>query len=85
MTQELEVLAQKCIEVCDDQQWKRNWSEGECYLHLEVSEFIEAVRGKGVPHEELGDVFFVLLTLAKEHNVSFDDAFAYMKKRHNIS
>jgi len=46
--------------------WKKDWSSGGCYIHLEVSEFIESLRGKGdsSPADEGGDVlvaFFAVL------------------------
>lgn len=49
--------------MCGKQDWGRGWSEGGCYLHLEASEFIEAVRGKGNKLEEAGDVLFVFLSM----------------------
>jgi hypothetical protein len=49
---------------CESRKWNKSWGPGGCYLHLEVSEFIEALRGKGNPVEEAADVlvaFFALL------------------------
>jgi NTP pyrophosphatase (non-canonical NTP hydrolase) len=45
-------------------------------LLLEVSEFIESLRGKGdsSPEEEAGDVLFVLFSAMKHHGVSIEDA-----------
>ena len=43
------------------------------YLHLEVSEFIEALRGKhGVSHDEAADVLFQFLTLMHARNVNIN-------------
>ena len=39
--------AEKALSVCKHNNWERGWSRAGCYLHLEVSEFIEALRGKG--------------------------------------
>lgn len=70
----IDYLAEKCLEICDKKNWSRNWKEGGCYLHLEVSEFIEALRGKGDPKAELGDVMFVLLSVMKEYGLTMKDA-----------
>lgn len=71
MTATLEALAIKASEVCKQQGWTRNWSSGGCYLHLEASEFIEALRGKGTspPTEEAADVLFVLLSMCQGNEV----------------
>lgn len=65
-------VAAKAREVCEAKGWKRNWSNGGCYLHLEVSEFIEALRGKGdeSPAEEAADVLFVLLSMLHAEDIS---------------
>lgn len=45
--------------------WALDWSSRGVYLHLEVSELIEAVRGKaGNTLEESADVLIVLLSLS---------------------
>lgn len=71
----LEELAVKAAEVCKQQGWTRNWSAGGCYLHLEASEFIEALRGKGSspPAEEAADVLFVLLSMCQGNGVALAD------------
>ena len=56
-------------DVCKRHNWKKDWSRGGCYTHLEVSEFIEAVRGKGDPIDELGDVLFTILAVADYYGV----------------
>ncbi len=70
----LEEVALKAQQVCTQQGWKRGWSSGGCYLHLEVSEFIEALRGKGdeKPEDEAADILFVLLSMLKGHGISPD-------------
>ena len=70
----LEDLAQRCIAVCDKFGWDRDWKEGGCYLHLEASEFIEAIRGKGETHieSEAADVLFVFLALLSEHDIQVE-------------
>lgn len=66
----------------DDMGFSKDWSQGGCYLHLEVSEFIEALRGKGDPVEELTDVFNTLFSLAGHYGIKPSDAIKnyYIKK-----
>lgn len=68
----IESVTQKAMRVCEQQGWSRGWSNGGCYLHLEVSEFIEALRGKGdePPEGEAADVLFVLLSMLGAHDIS---------------
>ena len=73
--EELEKLADRCIQACNKNDWKRNWSNGGCYLHLEASEFIEALRGKGEPYSEVADVLFVLLAMFRHHEMNIHDIF----------
>lgn len=61
-------------EVCERENWSKNWSQGGCYAHLELSEFIEAVRGKGDPVDELGDVLFAILAVADYYDIDPDEA-----------
>ena len=67
-------MADKASQVCLEQGWDRGWSRGGCYLHLEVSEFIESLRGKGgsPPEEEAADVLFVLLSTCRGNKVDLD-------------
>lgn len=72
----IDEVAAKAKEVCRVKGWKRGWSNGGCYLHLEVSEFIEALRGKGVdpdPEDEAADVLFVLLSMLLAEDISPSD------------
>jgi len=39
-------LARKAYAHCQRNGWSRDWREAGCYLHLEASEFTEALRGK---------------------------------------
>ncbi len=63
------------LEICRKNNWKRDWSAGGCYLHLEVSEFIESLRGKGTnqPASEAGDVLFVLFSTAAAAGLKYED------------
>lgn len=72
---DLEKLATRCIQVCNKKDWKRNWSNGGCYLHLEVSEFIEAIRGKGERYSEAADVLFVLFAMFRQDGMKLKEVF----------
>ena len=64
LSDELNNIAKDAKDACDIKNWSRTWLHSGCYLHLEVSEFIESLRGKGesTPAEEAADVLFVLLS-----------------------
>lgn len=68
--------------VCEEQNWKKDWSRGGCYMHLETSEFIEAVRGKGDPVDELGDVLFTVLAVADYYGIDPVEALSKNIKKH---
>ena len=70
MFEDLKDYMEEVRKVCDIMNWKKDWSRGGCYIHLEVSEFIEALRGKGNPTDELGDVLFTLLAVADYYNIN---------------
>jgi len=80
---DLNDLARRALETCRRQGWKRTWLHSGCYLHLEVSEFIEALRGKGdsTPGEEAADVLFVLLSTLEEHGISSSEVFRTLDQR----
>lgn len=78
----LEDLADAAIALCRDRGWKRDWESGGVYLHLEVSEFIEALRGKnGSPTKEAGDILFVLLSMLRAHDINLDDVLARIEAK----
>lgn len=66
---DLEAYCKEVREVCAKMNWKKDWSHGGCYMHLEVSEFIEALRDKGDPIEEFGDVIFTIFAVADYYGV----------------
>ena len=74
-------LAALALDECDRKLWSRTWSGGGCYLHLEVSEFIEALRGKGDPVAEAADVLFVLLSTMSANGVDVDQVVARLEDR----
>ena len=68
--------------VCKKHNWKKDWSHGGCYMHLEISEFIEAVRGKGDPVDELGDVLFTVLAVANYYGIDPMEALTKNVEKH---
>lgn len=70
-------------QVCESNRYKKDWSHGGCYMHLEVSEFIEALRGKGDPVEELGDVLFTVLAVADYYKINWIDALKNNIEKHS--
>lgn len=78
----LEDLAIRCSLACKKENWSRDWPEAGCYLHLEASEFIEALRGEGDPVDEAGDVLFVLISSAQAHGIGVKQIVEASKQRH---
>lgn len=58
-------------EVCRKRGWRKDWNGGGCYIHLEVSEFIESLRGKGgsPPANEAADVLFTLCAVLDHYGI----------------
>jgi NTP pyrophosphatase (non-canonical NTP hydrolase) len=82
MNSDLKVYTNFIRGVCALREWKKDWSHGGCYTHLELSEFIEALRGKGDPIEELGDVLFTLIAVADHYNIDASEAMKHSIEKH---
>lgn len=81
---DLDTAAARMHAFCQERGWDRGWREGGVYLHLEASEFIEALRGKkGNPVSEAGDVLFVLLSILAAHDLSAEEALQHAINRCN--
>lgn len=80
---DLQKISKDSLTLCDLKGWSRDWSQGGCYLHLEASEFIESLRGKGDsnPLEEGVDTLFVLVSLMANYGVDFETAVITMRER----
>lgn len=76
-------LAQKALEKCEQEGWPRTWDHAGCVLHLEVSEFIEALRGKGnsTVMEEAGDVMFVLFSTLAARGIKPSEALEFVRRK----
>jgi len=85
MYEELKNYISEIRQVCKNMGWKKDWSSGGCYIHLEVSEFIEALRGKkGDPVDELGDILFTVLAVADFYNIDVEEAIQKNKLKHSV-
>jgi hypothetical protein len=73
-SQHLKELSARIAEKCKEQGWSKDWIRGGCYIHLECSEFIESLRGKGddPPEKEAADVLFTFLAVAGHYDLDID-------------
>ena len=80
--QELEEILKNINLKCETKGWDKDWVKGGCYIHLEVSEFIESLRGKGndPPEKEAADVLFTLLAVMGHYNLSIEKTINYLKE-----
>ena len=77
----LESLSKRVKEVVKQRKWVKDWASGGCYIHLEVSEFIEALRGKGGdPVSEAADVMIALFAVLGEYNIDAKDVLSELSK-----
>jgi len=78
-----EKLVKRIGKICRIKDWDKSWIKGGCYLHLEASEFIESLRGKGddPPEKEAADVLFTLGALIAEHNLDCDKIELELRKQ----
>lgn len=68
---EFDVLTRTAGSICRKKGWKKDWLHGGCYMHLETSEFIEALRGKGgKPEDEAADVLMALLSTMSHNGIT---------------
>lgn len=75
-------LQQRVWNVCESEGWRKDWEGGGCYLHLEASELIEALRGKrGDPTSEGGDVLFALMAVLAHYKININDCAAALVKK----
>lgn len=75
-------IQQDIYYICDYKKWDKDYLKGGCYIHLEVSEFIESLRGKGddSPAKEAADVLFTLLSVMTQHDIDMYDVIDELKK-----
>lgn len=72
--QALEDLPAMALEMCHSRGWSLHWTHRGAYLHLESSELIEAIRGKGGdPTKEAADVLIVLMSITEHAGICWGD------------
>ena len=70
-------LAKRVLAMCHKRKWDMHWTARGAYLHLESSEFIEALRGKrGNRKDEAADVLLVLMSMTENEGIPFTDVVA---------
>ena len=82
----LQKFVDRAYAIAQQQKWKKDWANGGCYLHLESSEFIEALRGKGEspPAEEAGDVLFALFTMMGYYKIPISEVLHHLDRKIKI-
>jgi NTP pyrophosphatase (non-canonical NTP hydrolase) len=80
--QELDKLAKRIDDVAKQKGWDKSWSKGGCYLHLEASEFIESLRGKGddPPQKEAGDIIMALFSMLAHYDINPSEVFELVEQ-----
>lgn len=70
----IEELYDRISTIREAKEWDKSALQGGCYIHLEVSEFIEALRGKGStsPAAEAGDVLIALCAVLSHYNITVE-------------
>ena len=71
---DLNKLAARVLGMCKYRNWSLSWLARGVYLHLETSELIEAIRGKGdsTPLKEAADVLLVLMSITENAGIPFN-------------
>jgi len=78
----MSTLPERVHKLCQLREWKTDWSSLGCYLHLEVSELIESLRGKGssTPLQESADVLLVLMAITQANGIGWADVLAEVER-----
>lgn len=78
-------LGEQVLNVCRREGWSLEWDHRGVYLHLEASEFIEAVRGKrgNDVKKEAADLFFTFLAMLASTGIPFEGVITAL--RHKIA
>lgn len=83
MAETMRRMAVDSLAACVKRGWRVDWSARGCYLHLEVSELIEACRGKGdsTKEQEAADVLLVFLSLVAAYRIDMDKVFSEFNRK----
>jgi NTP pyrophosphatase (non-canonical NTP hydrolase) len=69
-----DTLPARVLTMCKKRGWSLHWSSRGAYLHLEVSELIEALRGKrGKVVDEAADVLLVLMSITENAGIPWGE------------
>lgn len=72
----------EALKMCHERDWSLHWTHRGAYLHLEVSELIEAIRGKrGNPVDEAADVLIVLMSITENHLIDWTDVLTHARQK----
>lgn len=80
---DIEKFSKETFEFTKSMGWTKNWIKGGCYIHLEASEFIEALRGKGDPIDELGDLLITVFSVCENYDISITDGINAAREKMN--
>lgn len=78
---DIDEFSKETFEFTNKMNWTKNWIKGGCYIHLEASEFIEALRGKGDPIDELGDLLITIFSVCENYDISIMDGIAAARRK----
>jgi NTP pyrophosphatase (non-canonical NTP hydrolase) len=78
---DLDAYYKEVREVCAKMNWTKDWQRGGNYIFLEAAEFVEALRGKGDPVDELGDLLFTIFAVADHYDVDPIEAIEVNRKK----
>lgn len=83
MNDSLNLTAARVLSMCKKRKWSLHWTTRGTYLHLESSELIESLRGKGdsSPTTEAGDVLMVLMSITENEGIPFDQVISALRKK----
>jgi hypothetical protein len=79
----LNALQHRVLEMYLKRDWRLDWMARGVYMHLEVSEFIEAIRGKGdsTPESEAADVVICMMAMVAGANLNWDNIMAEVEQK----
>lgn len=79
--EELQNFCDRVGKIVKERDWKKDWASGGCYIHLEVSEFVESLRGKGsaLPPSEAADILIALFAVLDWYGIKVSDVLHYLE------
>lgn len=93
----IEEFSKEAFEFTKKMEYIKDWNHGGCYIHLEASGFIgalrdkenpikepdriEILRGKENPTKKLGDLLTIIFSVCENYNISVVDGIKYAKRK----